>query len=49
MNSTHLGCAVMLQVTLAPGVEPSSLSALTVTLQSESPQVHAFMVNVVAI
>ena len=33
---THSGGAVVLQVTLAAGVGPSTLSALTVTLESEN-------------
>ena len=35
-NATHSGGAVVLQVTLAPGVEPLTLSALTVTVESEN-------------
>ena len=34
-DATHSGGTVVLQVTLAPGVEPSSLTALTVTVRSE--------------
>jgi len=34
-DATHSGGTVVLQVTLAPGVEPSTLSALTVTVWSE--------------
>ena len=33
---THSGGAVVLQVTLAAGVEPSTLSALTVTVEDEN-------------
>ena len=33
---THSGGAVVLQVTLTAGVEPSTLSALTVTVESEN-------------
>ena len=32
---THSGGTVVLQVTLTAGVEPSTLSALTVTVESE--------------
>ena len=34
-DATHSGGTVVLQVTLAPGVGPSSLTALTVTVRSE--------------
>ena len=33
---THCGGAVVLQVTLAAGVEPSTLSALTVTVKDKN-------------
>ena len=33
---THCGGAVVLQVTLTAGVEPSTLSALTVTVEDEN-------------
>ena len=33
-DATHCGGAVVLQVTLAAGVEPFTLSALTVTVES---------------
>jgi len=33
--ATHSGGTVVFQATLAPGVEPSTLSALTVTLPNE--------------
>ena len=34
-DATHSGGAVVLQVTLTPGAEPSSLSALAVTVRYE--------------
>ena len=48
-DATHSGGAVVLQVTLAPGVESSSLSALTVTVWSEKSAAACMMVNVVGI
>ena len=44
-DATHSGGTVVLQVTLAPGVEPSSLSALTVTLYIENSAATCMMVN----
>jgi len=41
--------SVVLQVTLAPGVEPSSLSALTVRVWDKHSQATWMMVNVVGI
>ena len=35
-DATHSGGTVVLQVTLAPGVEPSTLLLLTVTVGSEN-------------
>ena len=48
-DATHSGGAVVLQVTLAPGVEPSSLTALTVTVRNENSAPERMMVNVVAL
>ena len=38
IDTTHSGGTVVLQVTLAPGVEPSTLSALTVRVWSEKSE-----------
>ena len=35
-DATHSGCTVVLQVTRAPGVEPPTLAAFTVTVETEN-------------
>ena len=48
-DATHSGGTVVLQVTLAPGVEPSSIPVLTVTVRNVRSAAAWMMVNVVAV